>query len=180
MGRRKIFEYALALILVGAMVALYFLGRSRGGGSEDFSSRAGLELKGEFAASRFASGDLQFWMKGNHFQYFPERDQAEVAEPVVEIRSGESPVLVKSRSAQYLTGQKRIEMKDGVEIIARDYQAETPALSFDVERQIGESREQLRVIGKGLELTGRGYLFDLGRGHIEIWSGVKGRFKKQG
>jgi LPS export ABC transporter protein LptC len=177
--KRKLLEYAAAIILAGAMVSLYFLGRSPGVSSEDFSSRAGLELQGPFAASRFEDSELRFWMKGDYFRYFPERGQAEVSEPAVEIQSGNGPVLVKSRAAQYAVDEKRIEMSGGVEITAADYQARTPSLSYDVERQTAESKETITVSGQGLELTGQGYFLDLNRGHVELWSGVKGRFRKQ-
>ena len=162
------------------MVVLYFVGRSRQGAEEEFSAKSGLELDGKFFASRFESGKLGFTMSGKNFQYFPESGRAEVMEPLIRINSTNQPVIVSGKSAKYFNAGKRIEIKDQVEIISGDYKAETPALSYDVAHRVCASPEQIRVTGNGLELTGRGYIFDLSKGNMEILSEVKGIFKKQG
>jgi LPS export ABC transporter protein LptC len=178
--RKKIIEYASIIIIIAAMVALYFVGRNRQGAEEEFSAKSGLELEGKFFASRFESGKLGFSISGKNFQYYPESGGAELREPVIQINSASQPVTVTGRSAKYFNDAKRIEIKDQVVIITANYKAETPALSYDAAHRVCTSPEQIRVTGNGLELTGRGYIFDLSKGHIEILSEVKSVFKEQG
>lgn len=177
--RRKIFEYCAMLALLLAMAGLYFLGRGREGRQEQIFARSGLELQGGFFASRFENGALSFSLQGRDFNYYPDQGRAEMSEPSVKIFALEETVLVKGKTARFLAKTRRIEIEDQVEVRVRDYLAQTPALSCDLDQRICRGEKQIAVSGRGVELTGQGYIFDLGRGRIKILSGVKGKFKQE-
>ena len=177
--RRKIIEYFLVFALIAAMVGLYFLGRAKDARLEQLSLRSDLELQGKFTVSRFEKGNLTFLLQGKNFQYFQNSSQARLSNPELKISSGKEPIIIKGKTARYFGGQKRVDIEDQVEITYRGYLAQTPALSYDIDRKVCTSREKISVFGNGLEMEGEGYTFDLDAGRVEIDSGVKGRFKKQ-
>lgn len=165
--------------MVAAMVGLYFLGRAKDARLEDVSLQSDLELQGKFLISRFENGDQTFLLQGKNFQYFQDRGQAELLDPELEIITSKEPILVRGKTAKYFSAEKRVDITGQVEINYQGYLAKTPALSYDIERKVGQSPEKIQVTGNGAEMEGVGYIFDLGNGKIEVNSGVKGRFTKQ-
>ena len=161
------------------MVGLYFLGRAKDARLEEVSLRSDLELQGKFTVSRFEKGNLTFLLQGKNFSYFQNSSQARLMNPELKISSEKDPIIVKGKTARYFGGQKRVDIEDQVEITYKGYLAQTPALSYDIDRKVCTSREKITVSGNGLEMEGEGYTFDLDAGRVEIDSGVKGKFKKQ-
>jgi len=176
--RRRIFEYSAGLALVAAMILLYFLGRAKDNGVIPPETSSDLEMQGNFLASRFENGDLKFWMLGKNLSYSQASGNAELANPVINVSSQKDPILIKGGRAQYIREGKLIHLDNQVEITSQDYVAQTPSLVYDLGRKECRSDQAIVVRGKGMELQGKGYVFNVGSGRISILSGVKGRFKK--
>jgi LPS export ABC transporter protein LptC len=160
------------------MILLYYLGRARDTGGNETRVRSDLEMQGKFLASRFENGDLKFWMLGKDFSYSQAQGDAELADPVINVTSQKDPILIKAQRARYVKEGKLIHLDRQVEITSRDFVAQTPSLVYDLDRKEGRSDQEITVRGKGMELQGKGYIFNVGSGKISIRSGVKGRFKK--
>ena len=176
--RRRIFEYSAGLALVAAMILLYFLGRAKDNGVIPPETSSDLEMQGNFLASRFENGDLKFWMLGKDFSYAQAKGNAEMASPVINVCGEKEPILIKGGRAQYIKEGRLIHLDNQVEITSQGYVAQTPALVYDLDRKECRSDEKIVVHGNGMELQGKGYVFNVGSGRISILSGVKGRFRK--
>ncbi len=177
--RLRIFEYALAVALAGVMVSLYFIGRAKNMEPKKFSSKADLELPGKVFVSRFEDDKLRLVLKGHDLDYDQAPGQATLLNPEIEIYNDKGTVVVNAAKGSYLNPDGNILLKDGVVINFQKYQARTNSLIYNVKSEVAESEEEIEVSGKGLELKGKGYRFDLNKGEMEIKSAVKGKFKKK-
>jgi LPS export ABC transporter protein LptC len=177
---QRILEYGAMVLLAGIMVALYFVGRVKERPEEKVALKYDLEMKDNVYVARFEDGLLKFTMRGKDLRIDQTFGRAWIDSPVIIIKRGEeAPVTVTAGSGKYLSIKKLMVLADGVEIKSEDYVAETPELFYSTGSKTVESEEVIKVSGKGMELTGKGYLFNLESGDIEIRSNVKGRFEKQ-
>jgi LPS export ABC transporter protein LptC len=176
--RRRIFEFSIGAVIVAGMILLYFIGRARDHGGNETGPNSDLEMQGKFLASRFENGDLKFWMLGKDFSYSQGNGNAELANPVINVSNEKVSVMIKGGKAQYLKESKVIHLDNQVEITSQRYIAQTPSLVYDLGRKECRSDREIVVHGNGMELQGKGYIYNVGNGRISILSGVKGRFKK--
>ncbi len=174
----RIFEFGIILSVAGAMVALYFIGRAKNMEQKTHTAKADLELKGKVFMARFENGQLRLASSGRDLLYQQESGEAVFSQPAAEIFDPKGPVRIQSREARYYQEEGRIRFQDDVMIDFQGYRATTATMDYQVKDELATGDGEIRIEGKDLNLTGKGFVFDGKKGEMELKSRVKGKIQK--
>jgi len=177
--KARIFEISLILFLITVMIVLYFIGRAKNLEQPGFSTSAELELKGKIFVSRFEDGKLRLTLIGQDLQYHQAQGEARLLNPEIEIYDEKNATLISGKKARYFNQEGKVRFEDGVEITYQDYRAQTESLNYDLKQELAEGAEEIRIQGKDLDLTGKGFRFDAKKKEMQLNSQVKGKIKRQ-